>query len=141
MSLSQEVWEGPAMIEHAEKGNMEKMRYFLENVNPPGNINIRGMWNMTMLHAAAGAGNLDTVDFLLKRTPKPDIEAKTDKGMTPLHTAAGKGECSVVSALIGVGAVVNAQTKTKATPLLWVSGRTYHCFNSVTMTQPTLTLM
>ena len=49
-----EVWEGPSMIEFAEKGNVEKMRFFLENLNPKGNINIRGMWNMTMLHASAG---------------------------------------------------------------------------------------
>ena len=115
-----EVWEGPSMIEFAEKGNWEKIRFFLENLNPKGDVNVRGMWNMTMLHAAAGAGNMETVEFLLKQIPKPDIEAKTDKGMTPLHTAAGKGECSVVAALIGVGALVNAQTKTRATPLLWV---------------------
>ena len=63
---------------------------------------------------------MEAVEFLLKQIPKPDIEAKTDKGMTPLHTAAGKGECSVVAALIEAGAVVNAQTKTRATPLLWV---------------------
>ena len=117
MAPSEGAWEGPAMIDHAEKGNIEKIVFFLDHVK--GNINIKGMWNQTMLHAACTTGNLELVTLLLSRNPS--LEAKTEKHATALHVASGKGHIQVMLILIQHGAIINSQTKKGATPLAWAA--------------------
>ena len=68
------------------------------------------------LHTAAGAGDLDVVNYLIT-VHMADVNATTSAGETPLHEAAGSGHVSVVATLIAAGASVNAQNNNGETPL------------------------
>ena len=62
---------------------------------------------LTALHAAAAAGQLETVQFLLIISANPNIS--DSEGKTPLHRAAGQGHAKVVTALLEAGANVYTQ--------------------------------
>jgi len=69
-------------------------------LNKPG-----GIGGQTLLHIAAGRGNLALVQTLVERGA--DLELKnTWGGWTPLHSAAGAGHTAVVVYLLGRGAKV-----------------------------------
>ena len=66
-----------------------------------------GIGGQTLLHIAAGRGNLALVQTLVKRGA--DLELKNRwGGWTPLHSAAGAGHTAVVAYLIQQGAKVEA---------------------------------
>ena len=73
------------------------------------------------LHAAAGAGDLVSVNYLIA-AHMADVNA-TVSGETPLHAAAGNGHVSVVLTLIAEGAAVNGEDNGGLTPLRWAAFR------------------
>ena len=73
------------------------------------------------LHAAAGAGDLVAVNYLIT-AHMADVNA-TVSGETPLHAAAGNGHVSVVLTLIAKKAEVNATDSDGLTPLRWAAFR------------------
>ena len=73
------------------------------------------------LHAAAGAGDLVSVNYLIA-AHMADVNA-TVSGETPLHAAAGNGHVSVVLTLLAEGAAVNGKDNGGLTPLRWAAFR------------------
>ena len=73
------------------------------------------------LHAAAGAGDLVSVNYLIA-AHMADVNA-TVSGETPLHAAAGNGHVSVVLTLLAEGAAVNGEDNGGLTPLRWAAFR------------------
>jgi ankyrin repeat protein len=65
---------------------------------------------LTALHWAAAAGNLDAVRFLLAPPVSADATAPRINNFTPLHSAAMQGHAAVCKLLIDAGSPVNAQT-------------------------------
>ena len=64
------------------------------------------------LHAAAGAGGLDSFTHLIT-VHMADVNATTSAGETPLHNAARNGHVSIVATLLAAGAGVNAKENRK----------------------------
>lgn len=69
----------------------------------------------TPLHAAAGEGQAEIIELLIKYGA--DVNAKTTTGITPLHDAARNGCKKCVEILLHKGANVNARTDSGDTPL------------------------
>ena len=78
-------------------------------------------WNgETAVMIAAGAGSLEAVRLLAARGA--DVNAAEPRGgQTPLMWAAAEGHSDVVAGLIGLGAQVNATSKTGFTPLVFAT--------------------
>ena len=68
------------------------------------------------LHAAAGAGGLDSFTHLIT-VHMAAVNATTSAGETPLHNAARNGHVSIVATLLALGAGVNAKENSGHTPL------------------------
>jgi ankyrin repeat protein len=65
---------------------------------------------LTALHLAAAAGQLEAVEYLLSPAVGSDARAARINNFTPLHSAAMKGHAAVCEALLRAGAGVNVQT-------------------------------
>ena len=65
---------------------------------------------LTALHWAAAAGNLEVVCFLLCERVKADPQAARINNFTPLHAAAMHGYARVCEQLLFAGANANVQT-------------------------------
>ncbi|MBX3407583.1 MAG: ankyrin repeat domain-containing protein [Phycisphaeraceae bacterium] len=65
---------------------------------------------LTSLHWAAAAGNLDSVEYLLSDAVGSDPNAARDNDFTPLHSAAMNGHARVCERLIRAGTGINVQT-------------------------------
>ena len=65
---------------------------------------------LTSLHLAAGAGQIEIVEYLLSESVKADPNATRINSFTPLHAAAMNGQTEICKALLNKGARVNAQT-------------------------------
>ena len=76
---------------------------------------VSAVFSCTDLHAAAAAGNLETVNCIL--ASGADVNAPDAEGKTPLHLAAGEGHLEVVQELLTVGATLNAADDDGDTPL------------------------
>jgi hypothetical protein len=97
-----------ALICFASKGDLEAVTCLIEG-QISGRADIRemtmvrkrfppdmlGLYGDTPLHAAAGSGHLDVVDYLLKSQADPS--AQNDMGQTPLVCAAMQGHDKVIS--------------------------------------------
>lgn len=104
--------------EAAEKGDLADVKRHLKrgaDVNDK-NYNENYTAGLTALHLAAGNGNKELVEFLIKKGAT--INAKAEDGLTPLHWAVVKGfkdvkgdHKGVIELLIAKGADVNAKTK------------------------------
>ncbi|CAN8275254.1 unnamed protein product [Cochlearia groenlandica] len=73
----------------------------------------------TLLHTAAGNGQVDIVNYLLDCSPslKVDLNARTVSGETPLHMAAKNGCSEAAKLLLDRGAYIDAKNKKGMTPL------------------------
>lgn len=65
---------------------------------------------LTALHLAAAAGQLEAVNYLLSPAVNADARAARLNNFTPLHSAAMKGHAAVCEALLRAGAGVDVQT-------------------------------
>ena len=65
---------------------------------------------LTALHLAAGAGQLEAVNYLLSAAVGADPRAARVNNFTPLHAAAMHGHAAVCEILLLAGAEVNVQT-------------------------------
>lgn len=54
----------------------------------------------TAIHIACSIGNEEMLDYLMKLTPTPDVNLKTNQGVTPLHLAILKKNLGVIKKLI-----------------------------------------
>jgi len=61
----------------------------------------------TLLHAASIVGNLDAVNWILKRIKTVDLKKKDKDGSTALHLAAQNGHLSTYDALLKAGSSPN----------------------------------
>lgn len=87
---------------------LEVVKYLIEK----GGVNIsKG------LHAAASAGELDTVQYLIENNA--DIDARNKSGQTPLICAAMNDKLDVVSHLVDCKADVQAEDDVARTALDW----------------------
>ena len=82
-----------------------------DGINAPGDCHPENA-----LHAAAGAGDLVSVNYLIA-AHMADVNATVSGvGETPLHYAAGNGHVSVVLTLLAEGANANAKSDNVRTP-------------------------
>jgi cytohesin len=65
---------------------------------------------LTALHLAAAAGQLEAVEYILSPAIGADPNAARINNFTPLHSAAMKGHAAVCEVLLRAGAGVNVQT-------------------------------
>jgi tankyrase len=114
-----------AFLEHAKKGDLEKVRKLLtaENVNCR---DITGR-NSTPLHLAAGYNNLEVAAYLLEQGAS--VNAQDKGGLIPLHNASSYGHLEIASLLIEHGANVMSADRWGFTPLHEAAqkGRTQLC--------------
>jgi len=74
----------------------------------------------TELHIAAAQGNVRLIETLLPPGHVEDVDIVDELGWTPLHEAARAGKTESIRTLLGLGANVNARTRThERTPLYW----------------------
>lgn len=73
------------------------------------------LFETSVIHLAAGLGNIDTLSLLLKRGE--DVNAKDHKGQTPLHWAISMGQEGSAIFLVRNEAQINAEDCHKRTPL------------------------
>ncbi len=118
----------PPIYFAAEKGNTNQLAQYLisgAKVNEPIICYPAGHRYASLLHIALGAGQLGTVDFLLKRGANPN---QTDwEGNTPLMRAIRRGQDEVggemLKALLKAGADPNFKDSSEYgwTPLIWAA--------------------
>jgi ankyrin repeat protein len=80
--------------------------------------NVRGRWEMTLLHSAANFGILEVTRRLIEYGA--DINAENKGGYTPLHCVSGGHDLkygSVLRFLLELGVCVNVRSKNGHTPL------------------------
>ncbi|KAH3758454.1 Ras guanine nucleotide exchange factor [Pelomyxa schiedti] len=87
----------------------------LEDCTKTLGINGAAADGQTLLHAAAYAGNLELIKWLLKR--EAEIESKDELGWTPIMCAINQGYFSIAQFLISKGATISVITCRKQTPL------------------------
>lgn len=85
-----------------------------EIIRAGADVTVRDEVGSTILHAAAGADHVETVELVLGRGM--DIEILDHFGETALHEAARCGALNAVKALIGGGADVFAENPYGKTP-------------------------
>jgi ankyrin repeat protein len=78
-------------------------------------VNQPGYLDNTLLHLAAGRGNLDHIKILVRAGAKVDVIG--DLGNTPLHDAAMLGQAGAVSLLLEFGANPNVRNEFGETPV------------------------
>lgn len=98
-----------ALHEAAQKGNIEIVRYLLQN---SADINSKNHNGLSPLHIAAYCGENNIVDTLIAAGAEVNIQAKDN--VTPLHAAASMGRQDTVELLINHGAEVHARSSKDA---------------------------
>ena len=78
-------------------------------------VRMRGHYQWTPLHEAAGNGHTDIVKLLLEAGTS--VDASDNEGWTPLHYTAAHGYPDVVKILLIAGASVGAKTDSGHTPM------------------------
>ncbi|GMH76579.1 hypothetical protein TL16_g07132 [Triparma laevis f. inornata] len=101
----------------ARLGNVNRVRQLVEGRGE--NVNKTKWSGVTALHRAASEGQVDVVDYLIKKG-KCDVNAKTTFGWhTPLHFACRSGHEDCAMTLIESGAVFTIFNKDRETPQHW----------------------
>lgn len=113
MSWLKKVLFGDPRANAASEGNIAKMQELLDE-----GLDINEATSMSdpALFAAASAGQVEMVDFLLKNGAKPD-DYTNSHHHTPLMQAAHYGHTKIVKLLIENGANVSAHNIDGKTPL------------------------
>ena len=89
--------------EACSSGELQKVKLMLEK--NPALLNIEDKNQNTPLHIAAGAGNKETVEFLI--TKGANLHAKNNFGWIPLHSASYNGQIEISNLLISKGSKVD----------------------------------
>ena len=84
-------------------------------INYPGDVNARGGWDRTPLHAALSEGHIEVSSLLLKCGANVNIQDMWDG--TPLHHASKRGQVEIGRWLLDSGADANARNGSGWTPL------------------------
>lgn len=103
-----------AFHDAAGSGCLGKIKAMLQD-NPNLVFSRAAFFGKTPLHAAAGKGHKDVVEFLLAKGA--DVNVEDQNHQAPLHDAAGSGHKEVVKLLLAKGANVNAKMYQDFTPL------------------------
>ena len=88
-------------------------------VTHPGDINARGGYHGTPLHAAIIKGNIDIVRLLLEHGA--DVAALNDEKFDPLFEASRRGRLDLIGLLLDYHADVNSRNAKERTPLFMAS--------------------
>ena len=90
------------------------------NINGQALVTVGGVGRVrTALHAAAAAGHLEVVKYLVGKGAAK--ESKDAAGATPLHAAVAAEHLAIVKYLVGQGAGVNAKDANNETPLYYAA--------------------
>jgi len=108
----QEIIIIPPIYEAAERGDLDKVKAFIEEGT---DVNVKSNNGSTPLYLAAYGGHMDVVELLIAKGA--DVNASNNWGWTPLHTAANQGNRDIVELLLAKGANVNAKRMAGWTPL------------------------
>ena len=81
----------------------------------PGDVNVKGGWDTTPLHAALSEGHIEVSSLLLKCGANVNIQDIWDG--TPLHRASKRGQVDIGRWLLDSGADANARNGSGWTPL------------------------
>jgi ankyrin repeat protein len=92
------------------EGDLARLAQFIEAEGPRAVRLDDDPQELTALHWAAAAGQLDMVRFLLSPAVGADPRAARDNNFTPLHAAAMQGHAQVCEILLDAGAGVDVQT-------------------------------
>ncbi len=105
-----------ALIEAAEHGDLESVRFLLEKgADPNGAV----LGDGSPLIAAAGKGSQDIVELLLEKGARLDLAVPGDG--SPLIAAAAAGRVAVVQQLLAAGATVDLVVPGDENPLIQAS--------------------
>jgi len=88
-------------------------------VTHPGDINTRGGYHSTPLHAAVVKGNANIVTLLLEHGA--DVAALDNENFGPLYEASRRGRLDVIGLLLDHHADVNSRNSGQRTPLIMAS--------------------
>lgn len=103
-------------------GDLAKVKTFIERGVSAGAQD--GSW-LTSLHTAAGAGQRETAEFLIRNGALVNAGVVAEGPGTPLHYAIDGGSQEVTELLINQGAIVDARNKDGETPLHIASKKGY----------------
>jgi ankyrin repeat protein len=104
----------PTINDAASQGNLDDVRYYLDNNFYSTKFRCRKNW--TPLHEAASHGHLAVVMLLVCRGAELDAKSNPND-MTALHFAISKGHTDIVNYLLNHDANPNDVTDTGDTPL------------------------
>ncbi|KAL6268638.1 hypothetical protein P5V15_001772 [Pogonomyrmex californicus] len=114
--------DAKAMLNAAEKGNLEKIKKLLSQNYLL--LNCTDKDGYTPLHRACYGNNVEVVEYLLEAGAK--IDAKTQDDWQPLHSACCWNNTECAEILITNGADINAKSKGDQTPLHLVSASSHN---------------
>lgn len=103
----------PPLAEAAAQGDLETVRYLVENNK--ADINQSGLSGWTALHLAIVFYQDEVVTFLLSKGA--DVHCKTSNKLTPLHLAAEGGYVDIIHELLQKGALPEARTSQGEFPI------------------------
>lgn len=106
--------ETPPMIDAVVKGDISKVKSFVENGE---DLHVEDYQGFTPLHWAVQDGNKEMIHLLLNAGADPNYEDYV--GMTPLMSAADLGDTDLVKMLIEAGGDPNYQEMDGMTPLFY----------------------
>lgn len=102
----------PPLAEVAAQGNLETVRYLVEN---KADVNQSGLSGWTALHFAVLFYHEEIVTYLLSK--EADVNCTTSNKLTPLHLAAENGYTELVHILLDKGAKAEALTSQGEFPM------------------------
>jgi ankyrin repeat protein len=98
------------VLQAATKGDVVALARLVDSEGPVAVRLEAEPQELTALHLAAGAGQLEAVNYLLSAAVGADPRAARINNFTPLHAAAMHGYAAVCEVLLRAGAEVNIQT-------------------------------
>ncbi|XP_076061666.1 death-associated protein kinase dapk-1-like isoform X4 [Oratosquilla oratoria] len=97
-----------ALVAAVEEGNLaglEKLFSVAQNID----VNMANKHGESVVHLAAGLGEMDALELLVKKGGS--VDAMDAQGDTPLHWASRQGHANIIGFLIQQGAQINSQNK------------------------------
>ena len=94
--------EGNSLIKAVLQGESGTV---LQMLNHGADVNVLDGESKTLLHLAAGSGNVEVVRVLIAH--EADINARDNRDLTPLHAAASEGHTAIVRLLLNFEAEID----------------------------------